>query len=186
MTAAFIIYMYMRKYIVILLLLCMSTMSCYAQLYYFVKAGTELSSSTSVMLIYISGGKMYTTSKSASEISSKLNSNSSYWRNWMSEKLRNDDEPYEYDSQLTTSKYTVYKSTWRGDPQANFTPGWGGGSWSWSKGSLIGSYYRALSSDASTLITWRQRKNSDVVDNKVYWEVVDVSILNKDPHDFLH
>lgn len=104
----------------------------------------------------------------------------------MSEQLAKCDEPYIYNSQLTTTKYKVYESTWRGDPQANFTPGWGGGSWSWSKGSLIGSWYRALSSDNSTLITWRQKKNSDVVENKVYWERIEESTLNKDPHDFLN
>lgn len=103
----------------------------------------------------------------------------------MSEQLSKADEPYEYDSNLTTGKYNVYKSTWRGEPKANFSPGWGGGSWSWSKGSLIGNYYMALSSDKTTLISWRQRLNSDEVDNKIYWERIDASTLDQDPHDFL-
>lgn len=161
-----------------------------AQLYYFVKSGTDVTSSTKIMMVYVSGTRCYTTSKTASEISAKLNSDSSYWEDWMSNKLSKADEPYEYDSSLSTSSYEVYKSPWRGqgdfvmtgygDPYGTYGPSFGV-----RKGSRIGYYYRGISSDGKTCITWRQRKNSNEVKNKTYWERVDPETLNRDPHDFL-
>lgn len=161
-----------------------------AQLYYFVKSGSDISSNTKIMMVYVSGLKCYSTSKTASEISSKLHSDSSYWEDWMSEKLNKASEPFEYDSSLTTSSYEVYKSPWRGqgsiemigygDPYGAYGPSFGV-----TKGSRIGDYYRAISADGQTCITWRQKKNSDEVKDKSYWERVDPDTLNKDPHDFL-
>lgn len=161
-----------------------------AQLYYFVKSGTDVSSSTRIMMVYVSGTRCYCTAKTASEISAKLHSDSSYWEGWMYNKLQKADEPYEYDSSLTTNSYKVYKSPWRGqgdivmtgygDPYGAYGPSFGV-----TKGSRIGDYYRAISSDGQTCITWRQRKNSDEVKDRSYWERVNPDALNKDPHDFL-
>ncbi len=161
-----------------------------AQLYYFVKSGTEVSSSTKIMMVYVSGSRCYSASKTASEISSKLHSDSSYWEDWMYNKLQKASEPYEYDSSLSTSSYEVYKSPWRGqgdivmtgygDPYGAYGPSFGV-----TKGSRIGDYYRGISSDGQTCITWRQRKNSDEVKDRTYWERIDPDVLNKDPHDFL-
>lgn len=151
-----------------------------AQLYYFVESGTNVSSNTKVMMVYVSGIKCYSTSKKASEISSKLYSDSSYWEDWMSERLSKADEPFEYDSSLSTSSYEVYSSPWRGEGQwvSDF-------SWEKTKGSRIGDYYRGISSDGKTCIVWKQRKNSNEVLNKTYYESIDPDILNQDPHDFL-
>lgn len=142
------------------------------------------------MMVYVSGTRCYSTSKTASEISSKLHSDSSYWEDWMYSKLQKADEPYEYDSSLSTSSYEVYKSPWRGqgdfvmtgygDPYGAYGPSFGV-----TKGSRIGDYYRGISADGQTCITWRQRKNSNEVKDRTYWERVDPDKLNKDPHDFL-
>lgn len=161
-----------------------------AQLYYFVKSGTDVSSKTKIMMVYVSGSLCYSTSKTASEISSKLHSDSSYWEDWMYKRLQKADEPFEYDSSLSTGSYEVYKSPWRGqgdlvmtgygDPYGAYGPSFGV-----TKGSRIGDYYRGISSDGQTCITWRQRKNSDEVIDRTYWERVDSDVLNQDPHDFL-
>lgn len=166
----------------------LSALRANAQLYYCVKAGTELTPSTSISLVYVSGNKCYVTKKTASEISSKLYSDRYYWRSWMSQKLSDANDPYIYylyDSSLSTTSFTVYKSEWRGQAQANFTPNMWGGSMNWTKGSLIGFYYRAISKDGKTIIGWRQRKNSEEVLDKSYYEIVSPDELNKDPHDFL-
>lgn len=168
----------------------MCVFSINAQLYFFVKSGTDVTSSTKITMVYVSGTRCYCAGKTASEISSKLHSNPSYWEDWMYEKLQNDDEPYEYDSSLSTSSYDVYKSPWRGqgnlvmtgygDPYGAYGPSFGV-----TNGSRIGDYYHAISSDGQTRITWRQRENSDEVLDRTYWERLDPNILNKDPHDFL-
>lgn len=167
-----------------------SVLGMNAQLYYFVKSGSNLSSSTRIMMVYVSGSRCYSASKTASEISAKLHSDSGYWENWMYGNLQKADEPFEYDSSLSTSSYEVYKSPWRGqgdivmtgygDPYGAYGPSFGV-----TKGSRIGDYYRAISSDGKTCITWRQRKNSDEVKDRTYWECVNPDVLNQDPHDFL-
>lgn len=180
----------MRKFFLFVVVIFGCVFNINAQLYYFVESGKEVTSSTTIMMVYVRGSKMYSASKTASEISSKLHSNSSYWEDWMRKKLRKDDEPYEYDSSLSTSSYNVYKSPWRGQGQIVMT-GYGspygtyGPSFGMTKGSRFGDYYRGISSDGSTCITWRQSKDSDEVKGKTYWERVNPDILNQDPHDFL-
>lgn len=180
----------MKKLILSVFLLFGCIFNISAQLYYYVKSGKEVTSSTKIMMVYVSGSKLYSTSKTASEISSKLHSNSSYWEDWMYEKLRKANEPFEYDSSLSTRSYEVYKSPWRGQGQMVMT-GYGdpygayGPSFAMTQGSRMGDYYKGISSDGSTCITWRQRKNSDEVKDKTYWERVDPDMLNQDPHDFL-
>lgn len=161
-----------------------------AQLYYFVKSGTNVQSNTKIMMVYVRGTKCYVTSKTASEISAKLHSNSSYWEDWMDKKLNKNSEPYEYDSSLSTSSYEVYKSPWRGqgdivmssygDPYGAY-----GLSFATTKGPRIGNYYKGISSDGQTCVSWRQKKNSNEVQNKTYYERIDADVLNRDPHDFL-
>lgn len=175
----------MIKRVLFVLILLIGSLSSKAELYYCVNAGSELSSSTPVMMVYIRGGKGYVISRKASEISAKLYSNSNYWNSYMSQKLSEYSDPYVYDSSLSTSSYTVYRSEWRGASQPTYSPGWGGGTWGVAKGSLLGYHYKAISKDGETIISWKQRKGSEEILNKEYYEVIRPTELNKDPHDFL-
>lgn len=165
----------LRKLMLMLVLLTIGLESN-AQLYYYVSAGSELMPSTEISLLYVSGGNCYCTVMKASEISSKLFTDKSYWKSWMSQKLSEANDPYVYDASLTTTSYTVYKRKWYSTD----------GYWSFSRGSVIGNYYRAISRDGKTIIGWRQRKDSEEVLNKKYYEVIDPEELNKNPHDFLN
>lgn len=107
----------------------------------------------------------------------------------MYKQLQKEDEPFEYDSSLTTGSYKVYKSPWRGQgdfvsyeygPYGCVVPTIGV-----TKGSLIGNYYIGISTDRQTLVTWRQRKNSDEVKDRTYYERVNPDVLKRDPYDFL-
>lgn len=176
----------MKKFFLLFAFMLMCVFSIKAQLYYFVKSGTEVTSNTTIMLVYVSGSRLYySATKRASEISSKLHSNSSYWEDYMYKLLQDDDEPYKYDSSLSTSSYDVYKSPWRGMGNMAMTSGAYGPRFSYVKGSQIGDRYLGISSDGRTCITWRERKDSDEVLERTYWERIDTDILNKDPHDFL-
>ncbi len=172
----------MKKFSFLFIFMLASALSSSAQLYYFVKAGTELTSSTKINLVYISGSNCCWASMSASQISSKLYSDSSYWDRKMADQLSSDDEPFEYDSSMSTSKYTVYKAPRRGDSQATWSFGSGFG---WTKGTRYGDNYLGLSSDEQTLVFWYQSSNSNEVKGKKYYERIDPSVLNIDQHDFL-
>lgn len=177
----------MKKILSVVFIL-LGAMASYAETYYYIRAGKELSSSSSVSMMYISGSKGYCISKKASEISSQMYSNRYYWDNYLSEKLLKASEPYKYDPHLSTGSYKVYKSPWRGQGGPIMVSGPYGYevySGEWGPGPLIGYYYRAISSDGKTIISWKQRKGSDEVLDKIYYEVIDPSSLNKDPHDFL-
>lgn len=175
----------MKKFFLLFAFMLMCVFSIKAQLYYFVKSGTEVTSNTTIKLVYVSGTRLYSDTKTASEISSKLHSNSSYWEDWMYKLLQKYDEHYKYDSSLSTSSYDVYKCPWRGMGNMAMTSTPYGPRFSYVKGSRIGDLYHGISSDGRTCITWKQRKDSDEVLERTYWERIDTDILNKDPHDFL-
>lgn len=99
----------MRKIFLIIIILLGFVMQANAQLYYFVKSGTEVSESSTITMVYIRGLKCCVRTKKAREITSKLHSDSFYWEEWMKKQLAEQDEPYTYDSSLTTSSYKVYK-----------------------------------------------------------------------------
>ena len=174
---------YLKILLSVLAVTALSALKANAQLYYCVKAGTELTPSTEIMLVYVSGNQCLVAADKASLISSKLYSDRYYWRSLMSQKLSDTKEPYVYDSSLSTTSYKVYKSKWRGNPQMIWDPG--AFSARWTNGSLMGFHYRAISNDGKTIISWRQRENSQEVLDKIYYEIVSPDELNKNPHDFL-
>ena len=176
----------MKKFFLLFAFMLMCVFCIKAQLYYFVKSGTEVTSDTRILLVYVSGTRLYSSeANKASEISAKLHSNSSYWEDWMYKILQKYDEHYKYDSSLSTSSYDVYKCPWRGMGNMALTNGVYGPRLSYFKGSQIGDLYYGISSDGRTCIKWKQRKDSDEVLERTYWERIDTDILNKDPHDFL-
>jgi len=166
----------MKKILLFLTILISSAFAMNAQLYYFVKSGSDVSSNTKISMFYIEGSRCITFAQSASKVSAELNRDSRYWENTLSRMLNKQREPFEYDSSLSTSSYDVYKSPIRSR----------GNVMTWENDGSITSYaFRALSSDGRTLITWRQKKGSNEVVDKTYYERIDSDILNQDPHDFL-
>lgn len=149
-----------------------------AQLYYFIQAGEEIKPGKKITLFYTSGSSAFRYFEYPSKISAKLYSDSSYWDNWMDsmlEKKRKSKNCYEYDSSLSTGSYRVYRQ-----PSLSERPGY-----YYTELVTTGYDYFAISNDGSTAITWYQRKNSDEVERRTYWERVDSDVLNQDPHDFL-
>lgn len=170
----------MKKIIVFILLMLACQFAVNAQMYYFMKSGSDLSSKTSIKMVYINGLEGYMETKSASVISGKLYSDPTYWEDYMEKAMKKKSKTilYKYDSSLSTASYDVYRKNMHGADQVVF-PG------STIIGSIIGYYYLGIGSDGKTIVTWEERKNTNNVINKTYWEIIDVNTLNQNPHDFL-
>lgn len=161
------------KKLLLLVALIFSVLPSFAQLYYFKPENATLNNSTNVYIVYINGSDLGCTQKKYSEIIGKNASDSSYWITTLKKQMESGSALWRYDSELSTSSFTVYKSV----------KGNSSGSWGDPNPNIY--YYRAISSDGNTLIVWRQRKGSEeVIDRRNYVRISD-STMNADPHDFL-
>lgn len=167
----------------------LGTLNSIAQVYgcyYFIPSGTELTGSTEVKIVYFSGNTMAYTNKSASTVSSKLSSNSSYWKNNLRNELsrrQSDDSSIKYNSSVSTSSYDVYRGDTFGPQRFVQT---GQFSYDWVQSKDGGHFFYAISKDKKTLIYWNEPKGTLEVRDKCYYNRIDESTLNVDSHDFLN
>lgn len=149
--------------------------------YYYIEAGKELTDKTYVRMFYYDGSTIYTTSKTASNVSAKLHSDSSYWVEYL---ISKSGRKLSYESSLSTSKNDVYSAKRTGEPYYDptfFT----GDPTDNMVFPIVGTDYYAISSDLNTVIFWYETKSSSEVKGKTYYVRVSESDLDKDPHDFL-
>ncbi len=179
----------MKKILMFILALFMASGTTKAQLYgsglyYYIPVNQSLTDNTKVYIIYFDGNRCYANEERRSTIVYHLNENPNYYINDAKRTLSNPDNGSKFDSSLSTSSRVVYKSTWYGAPQNVGTPS---DPWRIHQ-PILGNYYKAFSKDKSSMIEWRERKNSGSVENKTYYTQVDnKDILPKAAnHDFLY
>lgn len=164
-----------------------------AQVLYYLRKGTTVSEKPYVYTVYIEGKELYYQYASMTHAAAKLHSNSSYYEQYLSERLdrkkgsttisvegsRNGDGKYTYCADLSNNTYTVYKSE-ETSPQAHFSA-YGSQFFEVATG---GYYYIAISKDKKTMIRWYEYKSSGV-SNKTMFYRISTSEFVTDPHDFL-
>ncbi len=152
--------------------------------YYYVPAGVNLTDNTQIYVVYFNGHRLVSTEKSRSFVVNKLSESSSYWLREMKRILENPSNGSKYNSSLSTSAREVYENEWYGSQTSSYDPY--SGSWTWNQ-PVLGKYFKAFSKDKSSMIMWRERKNSSTVQNKTYYKLVSKDELTPaSNHDFLY
>lgn len=163
-----------------------------SEVYYYVPAGSSISNSTTVYMVYFDylNDRFVLTSSSRSTVISKLESNSDYWYDKLMTYMEKPTNGFKYDSSLSTSQRVVYKKAWYGSTQ--FVPHTFNPMNPYDAGHfetpVIGTYYNAFSYDKESMITWQERKNSSEIINKSYYKRVDLKDLKPKAanRDFLY
>ena len=180
----------MKKVLMFILAMVMACGVAKAQLYgsdvyYYIPTGQSITNSTSVYVIYFDGRRCFAHEERRSTIVNKLNEDSRYYINYAKRTLENPDNGINYNASMSTSSRVVYQSEWYGSASFNYDPFSGSGNWNQP---VLGYYYKAFSKDKSSMIGWRERKNSGSVESKTYYKQVDVKDLlpKAANHDFLY
>lgn len=178
----------MKRILSLFVALAMANGVIKAQLYgndvfYYVPAGQSISDNTSIYIVFFSGRRICSSEVKRSTVIYKLSQDPHYYVDEARQSLEKGGGG-KYNSSLSTSSRVVYENDWYGSPQNAGTPS---DPWRIHQ-PLLGTYYRAFSKDKSSMIEWRERKNSGEVENKTYYKLVDLKeILPKAAnHDFLY
>lgn len=178
----------MRKILFIMLTLLGVFCNVHSQIYnsgicYYIKAGSDLNSSSKIYIAKFSGERVVCWSYTKSEVTTKLRESPSYWENKLNKALQDPSNCFKYNSSLSTSSKEVYSRIWKGEARYVQT---GTFSWEW-RSQTLGYTYKAFSMDTKSMIAWDEDKSGDIKD-KTYWIKIDVSELSPQAknYDFLY
>ena len=158
----------MKKFIAILTVF--FTLSVSAQInddevYFYIEAGQELKSSTKIQIIKCDGDILKIASESMSKVSEKLAKSEDFYNEY----FLNNGTKWKYNSSMSTSSKEVYQSSWTSGPNLVQT-GQFSCDWVYTK---IGMYYRAISTNKESMISWREKDNSSDILDKTYWKRIE-------------
>lgn len=139
---------------------------------YYVEAGSNISSSTTIYMVKFSGRRIVSESDSKSTVTEKLRESSSYYDKKLDKLLESPKNGYDYNTSLSTSSKEVYSTESLGMPVLVQT---GMFSWEWQQ-PKNGYIYKAFSKDAKSMITWFEN-NSGEIKSKSYYVKIDKSDL---------
>ena len=83
---------------------------------YYVSAGSDISSSTTIYMVKFSGRRIVCTSDSKSTATEKFSESSSYYDKKLDKLLENPNSGLDYNTSLSTSSKEVYSCEWTGMP----------------------------------------------------------------------
>jgi len=142
---------------------------------FYIRAGQSLTENTSITIISFDGQTVTCDWKTKSEITAKLKESADYWDDWIS---NSSSAPYNYNSDLSTYSREVYSQS-LGENQ-------------WTPFGVISTttsrIYAAFSKDLSSYISWKQKINSETIEDKRHYKRIDKSDLmpNENLYDFLN
>ncbi len=173
------------KRIIFLLFLAFVCNDLKAQIYhseicFYMRAGAPLTENTDITIISFDGETIKAGVQKKRAITAKLKESADYWDDWM-QKISNWGK---YDSDISTSSREVYTTSWDGPEIAYYNNPWDNG----VSSNRIGTIYRAFSNDLSSYIIWRQKNNSETIEDKRHYKRIDKSELmpNENLYDFLN
>lgn len=146
---------------------------------YYVSAGSDISSSTTIYMVKFSGRRIACASASKSIVTEKLSESSSYWDKDLDELP---DNGFEYNPSLSTSSKEVYSCELTGPSEL---VGYGM-CFEWRK-PKYGYKYRAFSKDTKSMIIWEENKSGEIKGKSYYVKIDKSDLLPKAVNrDFLY
>lgn len=172
------------KGVVLGVFLALGCLNTYSQIYnsaihYYIKAGESLTSSSEIQIFQFDGYDMKYAADRLVVVQRNLESDPAYYE----DKFLNLTPHYHYNSSVSTSKYEVYEGDWVGAMEYVQT---GMFSYNWVQ-PKIGSNFVGFSNDLTTIVWWRQKKDSNSIIDKTYYKEISVDKLKPQPanYDFL-
>lgn len=150
---------------------------------YYVSAGSDINSSTTIHMIKFSGRRIVCASDSKSTVTEKFRESSSYYDKKLDKLLENPNNGLNYNTSLSTSSREVYSCKWTGLPELVST-GMFSAEWRTTK---YGYAYRAFSKDTKSMIIWEENKHGEITDKSYYVKIDKSDLLPKAVNrDFLY
>lgn len=150
---------------------------------YYVSAGSDISSSTTIYMVKFSGRRIVCMSDSKSTATEKFSESSSYYDKKLDKLLENPNNGLDYNTSLSTSSKEVYSCEWTGMPVLVST-GMFSSEWRTPK---YGYTYRAFSKDTKSMIIWQENKSGEIKGKSYYVKIDKSDLLPKAVNrDFLY